>query len=245
MKAMAQRAELGGYTYDMFKKAMTKGPNKTYLAGKVRNAYQAAPSAAGAGAHEWFPSEMFETAIDKAADVIMDGEVASTEIKTLNMGFAWIELQHDLRTETYRIIFNKSIPTPEPTGDPMNPSVLKPMLQGHSGAIKGARDPMVAREEDVDWIPQNSFQNGGGSFHAALKEAFGSNSDITTLQSKVIQVVDDWSWQGGDVHKYCRMETGPNAGKTPTTNDATTGADECKANINSAFTAAAAKLAGE
>lgn len=239
MKQMAKRQPYNGYKYKDYKLAMEKGPNKTYLAGKVRDAYKAESTAEGAGAHEWYPSEMFQHAIEKAAAVIMNGDVATEDVKTLKMGYAWIELQHDMRTETYRIIFNKSIEADEPTGDPMNPSVKKPMLQGHSGAIKGPRNPM----EDKDYIPQNSFQNGGNSFHDGLKKAFQNNDDVTKIQDAVEGVVTSWSWSGtGAVHMYCKMATGPNVNNKPTAADATDGRDQCLADIRGAFAKAKAKL---
>lgn len=119
------------------------------------------------GHHEWIPSNYILEVLTRARAAVADGE-------------KWIDLQHALRSETFRVIF-KPAKSSKIEKDSVNGSPEKDytILQGHSGAVYYKETEQTKGQED---------------FHAALRSAFTGSTSPSGAAQDALTVAKEWVW---------------------------------------------------
>ncbi|MFE2581730.1 hypothetical protein [Streptomyces sp. NPDC059378] len=162
--------------------AWTNQTNVDYLKNKFRGAMK--------GHHEWLPS-----------DYIL--EVTQRAARDLVAGPKWIDLQHELRTETFRVVYNPALATPLIVEDKLPGDAAKrpySVPHGHVGAV---------------YYPQRSGQEkteGSATFHNELRTAFTSATTPKAAAQAAHAVATRWVWNGSamspDIHPHCVDKNG-------------------------------------
>jgi Domain of unknown function (DUF4157) len=157
MKSMAKGTAIMGIDRAKLDKLWKNQDNKDWLKSKFRNANK--------GNHEWIPSNMIMDVINRTAGVEDGVEVAD-----------WIELQHNLRTDTSWVIFKPSKGTIEKYG-----GKDYTVLHGHVGAmyLKGAQR-----------------KDGTNIFHNVLRRSFVASQKINQCIESLQTVFEEWVWDG-------------------------------------------------
>ncbi len=130
--------------------------------------------------HEWIPSNYILDVVKEARKAVQDGA-------------QWIELQHRLRSETFRVVF-KPEKASKVDKDTVNGAPEKDytIVQGHSGAVyyKGV-------EQTV----------GQETFHNELRTAFNGSATPQAAAESALKVAEEWVWRGGpmapEMHPDC------------------------------------------
>lgn len=194
MKQMAAgqkiTATVGGATATvdlaMFDKVFTShSDTRAWTKDKFRDAMD--------GKHEWIPSNYVLEVVKKASDLAGEGP-------------AWIDLQHNMRSDTFQIVFNPSKPNagPKVVSDTLPGATAARQFtvpKGHVGAVY---------YPTVD--PTNQQVGGTGGFHAALRTAFTGKSTVKEAAQAAHAVAKDWIWDGSplahDIHPKCADKNG-------------------------------------
>ena len=233
MRAMAQSQDHRGIKASNWAALKGSQANKTYLANRVRGAFSGQY-----GQHEYIPSSLVIEVIDRAKAAVESA--GDTDQEKIKAGLAWIELQHSVRSETWKLVFAKNHKTVKESQGRRGPAVDKKVMQGHSGAVKGPRDDSTP----VVLVSQTS---GQPAFHDAMRKAFRDNTaSISSCKTAVLAAINTEVWGGGpdpSIHQECVYETGPSAGqklKDSSLNHKT----ECTNEVTAGFNAATAKLQG-
>ncbi|MGW7253696.1 phage tail protein [Streptomyces sp. NPDC054834] len=157
--------------------AWTEQANIDYLKNKFRDAMK--------GHHEWLPS-----------DYIL--EVTRRAARDLVTGPRWIDLQHELRSATFRVVYNPSLAAPvivrdKVASDPAERPYSVP--HGHVGAV---------------YFPGRSGSektNGSSTFHNELRTAFTGATTVKGSAQAAHAVAKRWVWDGSpispDIHPKC------------------------------------------
>ncbi|HEV8561817.1 MAG TPA: hypothetical protein VGR06_36305 [Actinophytocola sp.] len=162
-----------------FEAAWTKQSNVDYIKDKFRDALD--------GHHEWIPSN-YILAVTKRASALA-GE-----------GPKWIDLQHELRSETFRIVFSPAMAKPKTVKDtvPGGTAIEEYSVpSGHVGAVyyKGVQQT-----------------KGERAFHTSLRGAFERNTTVQATAQAVLALARQWVWDGAamlpGIHPECRDREG-------------------------------------
>ena len=174
LKQMAKGATLtvtqdsvsGTITMADFENAWKKQSNADWVKDRFRDALD--------GHHEWIPSNYILAVTKRASDIAGEGA-------------KWIDLQHELRSETFRVVFAPSMAQPKIVKDTVAPST-KPeeysVPSGHVGAVyyKGVQQT-----------------KGERAFHMELRGAFGGNSTVKATAQAALDVAKKWVWNGSAI----------------------------------------------
>ncbi|WP_415957211.1 phage tail protein [Streptomyces sp. 021-4] len=133
------------------------------------------------GNHEWLPSKYILDVTKRARDY--------------TDGAKWIDVQHNLRSETQRLVFFPSKSTRETKENGRKYSVP----QGHVGAVYF-----------TGVIGSRSYTNGAmvkhgssnGKFHTALNSAFTGSGSVNDAVQSLRSVMTDWIWDGNSSFPY-------------------------------------------
>ncbi|MGW3461528.1 phage tail protein [Streptomyces olivaceoviridis] len=119
--------------------------------------------------HEWIPSNYILEVINRARNAVQDGG-------------KWIEFQHRLRSETFRVVF-KPDKVCKVERDSVNGAPEKDytILQGHSGAVYYKASEQTKGQED---------------FHNALRAAFTGSTTPSGAATDALAVAEEWVWRG-------------------------------------------------
>jgi hypothetical protein len=159
MRAMAGGKKIQKISRSKFEKLWNIQANKDFVKARFR--------AANTGHHEWIPSNMIMQAINRAAGVEDGVEIGN-----------WIDVQHELRTDTSWVIFNLSKSITKKYGREKKDYTV---LQGHVGAL---------------YLDGTEQTQGTGAFHDASRKAFNASKNIKDCVSEVQDVFEDWVWDG-------------------------------------------------
>jgi hypothetical protein len=122
--------------------------------------------------HEWLPS-------NKILDVLKLAR------QTAGEGKKWIELQHELRSETFRVVFkptkSSKVVTASVAGAPERNYTVP---QGHSGAVYYNGEQQTVGQED---------------FHNQLRDALANSQTVQGAASAALGVATEWIWRGEDM----------------------------------------------
>ncbi|MFI0898522.1 hypothetical protein, partial [Streptomyces sp. NPDC020983] len=120
--------------------------------------------------HEWIPSNFILEVMKRARQAAADGE-------------AWIDLQHELRNETFRVVFapgkSRKVEKDSVNGSPEKDYTV---LQGHSGAVYWKKEEQTVGQAD---------------FHNALRDAFTASTTPSGAVAGALKVAKEWVWDGG------------------------------------------------
>jgi len=159
MKGMAQHGAVGKITRQKLGVLWDQTEPKNWLKAQLRGAVDYPP-------HEWIPSNMILAVIDRAANLAQFSE-----------GVKWIDLQHELRSNTNWVIFKPSFGK-QPVAYQGKEYVV---LQGHTGALY------------LDGSPQHT---GQGPFHDDLRGAFEHATNTANCATRIEGVYNKWVWNG-------------------------------------------------
>jgi hypothetical protein len=160
MRLLAHEGRRAGeITYDMFTELWRRTPNRNWLKSRFRGA------AEEEGMHEWIPTNYIPRVI---ADPDSPDDFTDADY--------WIDLHHELRSDTALLIFTTDKWRPEKK----DAQVLQ-IPQGHVGAIS------------VDGKSQHAGQD---SFHKALRNAFNNSTGIHSCINAIEEVFQKWIWNG-------------------------------------------------
>jgi hypothetical protein len=157
MRAVAAGETVMGIDRNELEKLWKKQDNKDWLKDKFRSA--------NSGKHEWIPTNMIMSVINRTAGVEDGVEVAD-----------WIELQHQLRTDTSWVIFK---PSRGKTEDYQGKNYT--VLQGHVGAL---------------YLNGEQKTSGTQAFHNMLRQSFSASKTINQCLTDLQKVFEEWVWNG-------------------------------------------------
>jgi Domain of unknown function (DUF4157) len=157
MKSMAKGTTIMGINRSKLEKLWKNQNNKDWLKSKFRLANK--------GNHEWIPSNMIMDVVNRTAGVEDGVEVAD-----------WIELQHNLRTDTSWVIFNPSKGSIE-----KHEGKDYTVLHGHIGAV---------------YLKGEQKTKGANVFHGALRSSFVASQKINQCIESLQAVFKEWVWDG-------------------------------------------------
>ncbi|MET7904595.1 hypothetical protein ABZS86_25260 [Streptomyces sp. NPDC005355] len=157
--------------------AWTKQPNVDFLKTRFRGAMK--------GHHEWLPS-----------DYIL--EVTQAAARDLVAGPKWIDLQHELRSATFQVVYKPALAAPMIVQDKLASDTTKrpySVPHGHVGAVYY---PGRSGKEKTD---------GSSTFHNELRTAFTGASTVKASAQAAHAVAKRWVWDGSlispDIHPKC------------------------------------------
>jgi hypothetical protein len=152
---------------------------KDWLKDKFRDA---AP-----GNHEWIPSNLMLDVINRATNIVWGIEAAN-----------WIDLQHELRTDTSWVIFSTDYSSKRIKG--------QLVLQGHPGAI------YIRQTNDEGETYLQPQTTGVNKWHAALRDKFTNNTKAATVLGSLRTFFGYTVWDGknlpGNLHPEHRDSGG-------------------------------------
>ncbi len=180
MKAMAAGQTIEGIDRSKLEKAWGENQKiKDWLKDKFRDA--------NPGNHEWIPSNMIMDVINRATNVAWGVEVAN-----------WIDLHHELRTDTSWVIFSPDY----------SPKRIKGqvVLQGHPGAIY----IRTTNSEGAEYLqPQTA---GVNKWHDSLRSKFTNNTTAVNVLGSLRTFFGYTVWDGkslpGNLHPEHRDSSG-------------------------------------
>ncbi len=182
MKNMGINKQNGTITLDELNKLWNTTTNRDFLKDEFR--------AADPGKHEWIPSNYIPNVINKANS-------ASDAVKAAQ----WIDLHHELRTDTSWVIFNPTYARGEITiaGKKFD------TLVGHSGALY-VEDPTNPGAFKAQTTNQNIWHN-------ELRSAFDSSTTPSDAIGKIEKIFQGTVWNGDQLGSniydiYYRSPTG-------------------------------------
>jgi hypothetical protein len=162
---------------DMFTRDMLKALWEVQTAKDlIKDKFRAATKAN----HEWLPSDRIWRVVERAGR------------DSLHKQVGWIEVQHNLRSDTFMIIFK-----PELTGDSpiTEPDGTYQRMNGHVGAAYWRRPD-----------PANKLTKGESVFHDELMDAFDDSLSPRDAVERAGKTFIKWTWDGGGVsppiHKF-------------------------------------------
>ncbi|MFJ8109194.1 hypothetical protein [Streptomyces sp. NPDC096132] len=162
--------------------AWTKQENVDFLKNRFRGAMK--------GHHEWLPSDYILEVTQRASRDLVEGP-------------KWIDLQHQLRTETFRVVYSPALAAPlivqyKRAGDTTARPYSVP--HGHVGAV---------------YYPRRSGQEkteGSSTFHNELRTAFTGATTVKGAAQAAHAVATRWVWDGSamspDIHPLCVDKNG-------------------------------------
>ncbi|MDJ0679268.1 MAG: DUF4157 domain-containing protein [Xenococcaceae cyanobacterium MO_167.B52] len=189
MKTIATGDNVHGIDRKELEKLWESTDNRKHLKAAFRNAHEEEK-----GQHEWIPTNFIPNVIERAASEA-DAEKAAQ----------WIDLHHELRTDTSWVIFN-----PEQESGTISDAEGNSIktLVGHTGALY---------VEDLS-NPGNYIQMtvGQGPWHDKLRNAFSSSSNPAGAIKAIQSVFSETVWNGStsslekDMYKvvYYRSRSG-------------------------------------
>ena len=185
MKKMGITKQSGTITLNELNKLWNTTTNRDFLKDEFR--------AADPGKHEWIPSNYIPNVINKANSV-------SDAVKAAQ----WIDLHHELRTDTSWVIFNPTYATGEITiaGKKFD------TLVGHSGALY-VEDPANPGAFKAQTTNQNIW-------HDLLRSAFDSSTTPSGAIGEIQKIFKSTVWDGSQLGSniydiYYRSPTGGNS----------------------------------
>ncbi|HEX8108042.1 MAG TPA: hypothetical protein VF516_09965, partial [Kofleriaceae bacterium] len=155
-----ERGVKGDIDFAKFEKLWGKQSNKDWLKEQFRGAMD--------GHHEWVPSNFILNVVKNAKD--------------LAEGPKWIDLQHELRNETFTVVFKASASAPEIVDEDGG---KRSVPNGHVGAV------FYPSVED-----KNARTKGTGAFHTALRNGFNTGTTVQQVAQNAWNVVTSWVWKG-------------------------------------------------
>ncbi|MEV6874227.1 hypothetical protein [Amycolatopsis sp. NPDC051128] len=165
-----------------FETAWGKSKSKKYVKDKFRDVSD--------GNHEWIPTNYILKVTERARDFAE--------------GTKWIDLQDDLRTETFLIVYSPAKQAPDKVQDKLPGDAKKrhySVPHGHVGAVYY---PTVSRANKKD--------SGSGRFHNDLRAAFRGASTVKASAQAAYAVATEWIWDGSamtpDIHPSCVDKNG-------------------------------------
>ncbi|MFI5794639.1 hypothetical protein [Streptomyces sp. NPDC051677] len=179
---VTQGAVTGTMGLAQLEAAWTKQVNVDYLKNKFRGAMK--------GHHEWLPS-----------DYIL--EVTQRASRDLVAGPKWIDLQHELRSATFQVVYSPAMAAPlivqyKRAGDATERPYSVP--HGHVGAV---------------YYPRRSGQEkteGSAAFHNELRAAFTGATTVKGAAQAAQAVATRWVWNGSamspEIHPLCVDKNG-------------------------------------
>ncbi|MFB4195832.1 hypothetical protein ACE11A_15910 [Streptomyces carpaticus] len=123
------------------------------------------------GHHEWIPSNYILEVTKRAYQAAAEGP-------------GWIKFQHELRSETFRVVFKptKSAKVKRLSYNGSRRGYTIP--QGHSGAV---------------YFKGKQQTKGQKAFHDELRGAFLRESTVKATAQAAWKVADEWIWRGEDM----------------------------------------------
>ncbi|GLZ76504.1 hypothetical protein Afil01_13110 [Actinorhabdospora filicis] len=155
--------------------------NVDFLKNKFRDAMK--------GSHEWLPSNYILEVTQRAAADIVEGP-------------KWIDLQHELRSDTFQIVYSPSKAAPEIVNESVGGGPKKDysVPSGHVGAV---------------YYPGRSGKEktaGSSNFHDDLRTAFTSSTTVKGAAAAALAVAKAWVWDGSamnpEIHPACTDKNG-------------------------------------
>ncbi|WP_431046325.1 hypothetical protein ACQUSR_31175 [Streptomyces sp. P1-3] len=131
--------------------------------------------------HEWIPSDLILDVTKQAATMAEEGPPL-------------IDMQNDLRNETFCVVFNEKMGRPEIVEDHFVPN-------GHAGAVYFA-DPQPAKGQ---LLGKRSLYEE--DFHNELRDAFNKSQTAKDAAKNALSVAKKWIWTGDPmslpIHPKC------------------------------------------
>ncbi|GAB7036194.1 phage tail protein [Catenuloplanes niger] len=164
--------------------AWATASNRNFVKKRFRDAMK--------GTHEWLPSDYILDVTQRAATDAVEGT-------------RWLTLQHDLRSNTFEVVFDPDASTPDIVYDRL-PRESRPrnfsIPQGHVGAVYY---PTVSKKDQQT--------DGTGAFHNDLRAAFTSARNVKESAQRANAVMRLWVWDGGkkiapQIHPKARDKNG-------------------------------------
>jgi hypothetical protein len=185
LKAMAagQTVTVKSGTINMagFEAALQKQVNLDHMKQRFRSAMP--------GRHEWIPSNYILQVTIKARDLIE--------------GPAWIDLQHELRSETFRVVFGPAGTRPVP--DEATPKIVEEKVAGSNSTKKYS---VLSGHVGAVYFRGKKQTKGENEFHDKLRNAFKGKSTVNLAAKAALEVVGGWVWDGTamnhDIHPECK-----------------------------------------
>lgn len=160
-----------------FETVWAKPKGKNYVKDKFRDVSD--------GNHEWIPTNYILKVTKRARDFAE--------------GTKWIDLQNELRTETFRVVYSPAKQQPKVVQDqlPSDTNMRKYNVpQGHVGAVYY---PTVGNKNKQD--------TGSANFHKDLRSAFDNATNVKNFAQAANVVAQQWAWNGSrmpyDIHPSC------------------------------------------
>ncbi len=164
MKAMAQNTPLGGIDRARFDQLWQAGPNASWLSDQFRDYNNSK------GMHEWIPCQAIPKTIALAAAL----KKANNWLK----GAKWIDLHHEIRSNTRELIGKPELWRKEET---LSGIVYLP--QGHVGAVTDEADR-----------PQTAGFSSNSPFHLRLVASIMDCNDFSECIANAQKVFTDHIW---------------------------------------------------